>query len=267
MSSIDHAAHRPRRHLPDGHERRLGGADVPGSDDRRSSRTSRLRAGGVLRARRAPAPHGRRQRREVEQQRRPGRSTTRTRSSRRRTGCRSLPTLRERAEAARRVRQGRQPADAPAASPSSRRLLYEGGAGTRASTIKGAAGDQARARDRDRGRLRRRPLLNSRVRFSATFYKKQITDLLLQAPIVPSTGFTTQYLNGGQITNRGTELELDVTPYPARHDELDLEHHLRQADAASSTSCRRTSRRSTRASARSARATATRGSRRASRRR
>jgi TonB-dependent starch-binding outer membrane protein SusC len=50
------------------------------------------------------------------------------------------------------------------------------------------------------------------VSFSATIYKKQITDLLLQAPIVPSTGFTSQWLNGGQITNRGTELQLDVTP-------------------------------------------------------
>ena len=71
-------------------------------------------------------------------------------------------------------------------------LLYEGATGTRASTIKGASDIKPEHGDGDRGRLRRDRVLSSRMRFSATFYKKQITDLLLQAPIVPSTGFTTQ---------------------------------------------------------------------------
>lgn len=91
-------------------------------------------------------------------------------------------------------------------------LLYEGLAGTRASTVKGAAEIQPELATETEGGFDL-TAFDSRIRFSATAYKKQITDLLLTAPIVPSTGFTTQYLNGGQITNRGTELELDVTAF------------------------------------------------------
>jgi TonB-linked SusC/RagA family outer membrane protein len=90
-------------------------------------------------------------------------------------------------------------------------LLYEGLAGTRASTIKGAAEIQPELSTETEGGFDV-TAFGSRVNFSATMYKKQITDMLLQAPIVPSTGFTSQWLNGGQITNRGTELQLDVTP-------------------------------------------------------
>jgi TonB-dependent starch-binding outer membrane protein SusC len=91
-------------------------------------------------------------------------------------------------------------------------LLYEGAAGTRASVTKGSSAIQPEQATEIEGGFDA-TAFNSRVRLSSTFYKKQITDLLLQAPIVPSTGFTTQYLNGGQITNRGTEIELDVTPW------------------------------------------------------
>ncbi|MEO6527705.1 MAG: TonB-dependent receptor plug domain-containing protein [Gemmatimonadaceae bacterium] len=91
-------------------------------------------------------------------------------------------------------------------------LLYEGLAGTRASTVKGAAEIQPELATETEGGFDL-TAFDSRVRLSATVYKKQITDLLLTVPIVPSTGFTTQYLNGGQITNRGTELELDVTAF------------------------------------------------------
>ncbi len=91
-------------------------------------------------------------------------------------------------------------------------LLYGGATGTRASTIKGSSEIKPELATETEGGFDA-TLFTSRVRFSATWYKKQITDLLLTAPIVPSTGFTSQYLNGGQITNRGTELELDVTGY------------------------------------------------------
>jgi TonB-dependent starch-binding outer membrane protein SusC len=90
-------------------------------------------------------------------------------------------------------------------------LLYEGLSGTRASTVKGAEEIQPELSTETEGGFDV-TAFDSRVSFSATIYKKQITDLLLQAPIVPSTGFTSQWLNGGQITNRGTELQLDVTP-------------------------------------------------------
>jgi TonB-linked SusC/RagA family outer membrane protein len=91
-------------------------------------------------------------------------------------------------------------------------LLYEGVTGTRASTIKGAESIHPELSTETEGGFDL-TLFSSRVRFSATAYKKQITDLLLTAPIVSSTGFTTQYMNGGQITNHGQEVELDVTAF------------------------------------------------------
>jgi TonB-linked SusC/RagA family outer membrane protein len=91
-------------------------------------------------------------------------------------------------------------------------LLYEGVTGTRASTIKGAETIHPELATETEGGFDL-TLLSSRVRLSATAYKKKITDLLLTAPIVSSTGFTTQYMNGGQITNHGQEVELDITAF------------------------------------------------------
>jgi TonB-dependent starch-binding outer membrane protein SusC len=90
-------------------------------------------------------------------------------------------------------------------------LLYEGVTGARASTIKGAENIRPEKATELEGGFDL-TMWNSRIRFSATEYRKQIDDLLLQAAIAPSTGFTSQYVNGGQIVNRGTELELDITP-------------------------------------------------------
>ena len=91
-------------------------------------------------------------------------------------------------------------------------LLYEGATGTKASTTKGTGDIHPELATETEGGFDV-TAFSSRVRFSATAYKKKITDLLLTAPIVSSTGFTAQYLNGGQITNHGQELELDVTAY------------------------------------------------------
>ena len=54
-----------------------------------------------------------------------------------------------------------------------------------------------------------------RARFSATQYRKQIDDLILSAAVAPSTGFSSQTINGGQIVTHGTELELGMTPIAA----------------------------------------------------
>jgi TonB-linked SusC/RagA family outer membrane protein len=55
-------------------------------------------------------------------------------------------------------------------------------------------------------------MFSSRVAFSATVYQKRLTDLLLQAGVAASSGNTTQWLNGGQFTDRGIELSLGLTP-------------------------------------------------------
>jgi hypothetical protein len=43
-------------------------------------------------------------------------------------------------------------------------------------------------------------------------YQKTISDLLLQRTLAPSSGFTTQYLNGGELQNRGVEVMVQFTP-------------------------------------------------------
>jgi len=51
-------------------------------------------------------------------------------------------------------------------------------------------------------------LLDSRVALSVTGYQKNITDLILQATLAPSTGFATHVFNAGEIRNRGIEAAL-----------------------------------------------------------
>ena len=55
-------------------------------------------------------------------------------------------------------------------------------------------------------------LLHNNVTFSATVYQKRITNLLLLAQARPSSGADQQWINGGQLTNRGIELQLGATP-------------------------------------------------------
>jgi TonB-linked SusC/RagA family outer membrane protein len=55
-------------------------------------------------------------------------------------------------------------------------------------------------------------MLDSRLAFSATYYQKNNTDLLLQARLAPSMGFTTRIFNGGEIRNRGVEASLTGFP-------------------------------------------------------
>ena len=56
-------------------------------------------------------------------------------------------------------------------------------------------------------------LLNGRASFEFTAFRKRIDDLILTAARAPSTGFTTQVVQGGRLTNRGYEMALNVTPF------------------------------------------------------
>ncbi|NNC83487.1 MAG: SusC/RagA family TonB-linked outer membrane protein [Flavobacteriales bacterium] len=51
--------------------------------------------------------------------------------------------------------------------------------------------------------------LNDALVLSATFYTKTIDDVLLRAQAQPSTGFTTEWVNGGELENRGIEISVD----------------------------------------------------------
>jgi TonB-linked SusC/RagA family outer membrane protein len=46
-----------------------------------------------------------------------------------------------------------------------------------------------------------------------TVYQRNISDLLLQRALAPSTGFATQFFNGGQMRNRGVELMVQLNPF------------------------------------------------------
>ena len=90
-------------------------------------------------------------------------------------------------------------------------LVQEGVSGFRASTVSGAESIKPETATELEGGFDL-TLFDGRARLSATQYKKTIDNLLLQAAIAPSTGFTSQWINGGQISAHGTELELGVTP-------------------------------------------------------
>lgn len=51
-------------------------------------------------------------------------------------------------------------------------------------------------------------LLNNRITFTADYYNKKTSDLLLITPIPTTTGFSTTLLNVGNIANNGFELDL-----------------------------------------------------------
>jgi TonB-linked SusC/RagA family outer membrane protein len=61
-------------------------------------------------------------------------------------------------------------------------------------------------------------LLNGRIAVDFTYYKKVTRDALVPVPAPPSSGFTANVLqNVGQISNRGTELAIDILPVETRN--------------------------------------------------
>jgi hypothetical protein len=51
--------------------------------------------------------------------------------------------------------------------------------------------------------------LNDNLVLSATYYIKTIDDILLQAQALPSSGFTREWLNAGELQNKGIEISVD----------------------------------------------------------
>lgn len=61
-----------------------------------------------------------------------------------------------------------------------------------------------------------------RLTLSGTYYIKTIDNLILLAALEPSTGFTQQYVNAGELQNKGIELSLDATPIQTENLSWDL---------------------------------------------
>ena len=55
-------------------------------------------------------------------------------------------------------------------------------------------------------------LFNNRLTFTADYYYKKTRDLLQEVKIPSSTGFSNKLTNSGNVTNKGLELTLGITP-------------------------------------------------------
>ena len=55
-------------------------------------------------------------------------------------------------------------------------------------------------------------MFNNKLRFDLSLYEKNTNDLITQAPIDPSTGFTSTAINVGKIRTRGIELQANISP-------------------------------------------------------
>jgi len=90
-------------------------------------------------------------------------------------------------------------------------LIDEGVTGFRASTALGSSNIKPETASELEGGFDL-TLFGARARLSATQFRKQIDNLLITAAPAPSTGFSSQTINGGQLVTHGTELELEMTP-------------------------------------------------------
>jgi TonB-linked SusC/RagA family outer membrane protein len=90
-------------------------------------------------------------------------------------------------------------------------LVEEGVSGFRASTVKGFPGIKPETSTELEGGIDW-TMFNGRARLSATQFRRQVDNLILSAALAPSTGFSSQTINGGQVSHHGTELELSMTP-------------------------------------------------------
>jgi len=55
-------------------------------------------------------------------------------------------------------------------------------------------------------------LFDQRVGFEASLYTRDITDLLLNAPLATTTGYSSTFINGGHMQTKGVELGLTLLP-------------------------------------------------------
>ncbi len=60
-------------------------------------------------------------------------------------------------------------------------------------------------------------MLKSRAQFTFTVYQKRLTNLILQASVAPSYGYSQTYVNGGEFTNQGLEMQFLSTPIEMRN--------------------------------------------------
>lgn len=60
-------------------------------------------------------------------------------------------------------------------------------------------------------------LLNNRLSFELTYYNKSISDFLMLQSLPASSGFSSKWLNAGDLRNRGVELGMNAIPVQSRN--------------------------------------------------
>jgi hypothetical protein len=65
-------------------------------------------------------------------------------------------------------------------------------------------------------------LFENRIKFNFSYYDKRSKDQIIERPLDPSTGFTSTFINAGEISNKGIEASLTVTPIKTSDWTLDL---------------------------------------------
>lgn len=63
----------------------------------------------------------------------------------------------------------------------------------------------------------------NRVRLAATYYSQTSTDLILPLQVEAASGFTSSWENAGEMTNRGIELQLGLTPIKTDNFSFDID--------------------------------------------
>ncbi len=94
--------------------------------------------------------------------------------------------------------------------------LYSGQQGAVVSTISGNPGIRPEVSNEIEGGVDWN-LFRGRLGLEATLFHTRVNDLILAAAVAPSSGFTTQYINGGSFYKTGTELQLNATPIQAKN--------------------------------------------------
>lgn len=65
-------------------------------------------------------------------------------------------------------------------------------------------------------------LFEQRIKFNISYYDKRSKDQIIERPLDPSTGFTSTFINAGEISNKGIEASLTVTPIKTSDWTLDI---------------------------------------------
>jgi TonB-dependent starch-binding outer membrane protein SusC len=60
-------------------------------------------------------------------------------------------------------------------------------------------------------------ILKSKLNFEISFYNKKIFDFLLLATVPPSSGFSTKFINAGDLSNQGIEIGLNARPISSKN--------------------------------------------------